>query len=157
MKLPIITTLIITLSFLVSTVTEAKIYKWKDAAGIIHYSSTPPKPSEKISDLKDDFRITDNKAVAHKNQQGTKEENKKKARSKKTKKRDYCNGQRRNLALLKRNLKVKWIQNGKSIELNPEQRQDKLRSLEDSINNDCSFGEDGQEREERRKQRPNNS
>jgi hypothetical protein len=88
--------------------------------------------------------------MAHKNQQETKattkKENKKNARSKKTKKRNYCDGQRRNLALLKRNLKVKWIENGKSTELNAEQRNDKLHSLEDSINSDCSFGEEGDQR-----------
>ncbi len=153
MKLPIITTVIITLSFLVFTLAEAKVYKWKDAEGIVHYSSTPPKPSEKISDLKEDLPL------AHKSQQETKkEENNKNTRSKRTRKRDYCNGQRRNLALLKRNLKVKWVQNGKSTRLNAEQRQDKIRSLEDSINDDCSFGENRQEREEeRRRQSANNS
>ena len=157
MKLPIITTLIIALSFLVFTLAEAKVYKWKDAEGVVHYSSTPPKPSEKISDLKEDLHITDNKALAHKSQRETKasakEENNKKSHSQKTKKRNYCNGLRRNLVLLKRNLKVKWVQNGKSTELNAEQRQDKLRSLEESIDNECSFGEDGQEREEEERRR----
>ena len=152
MKLPIITTLIIALGFLTATITEAKVYQWKDATGIMHYSSTPPKPTEKISDLKDDIRITDNKAMAHKSQPETKATTKNKnTRSKKTRKRNYCDGQRRNLALLKRNLKVKWIENGKSTALSSEQRKDKLRSLEDSINTDCSFAEEAEKNEDNRR------
>lgn len=153
MKLPIITTLIIALGFLSFAITEAKVYRWKDASGVIHYSSTPPKPTEKVSDLKNDLRITDNKSIAHKNHQETttKKENKKNIRSKKTRKRNYCNGQRRNLALLKRNLKVKWIENGKSIKLSADQRHEKLRSLENSINADCSFGEEGEDNRKHRR------
>ncbi|MCK5812958.1 MAG: DUF4124 domain-containing protein [Cocleimonas sp.] len=161
MKLPTITTFIIALSFLTVAITEAKVYQWKDESGVTHYSSTPPRPKEKISDLRDDLRITDNKAIAHKTTQETKslneKEKKKNARSKKTKKRNYCDGQRRNLELLKRNINVKWIQNGKSTKLSSEQRNDKLRSLEDSISNDCSFGEEGERREQKRNNRPENS
>ncbi len=160
MKLPIITTLVIALSFLSVTITEAKVYKWKDAEGIMHYSSTPPKPTEKVSDLKDDLRITDNKAIAHKSQAENKtdtEANKKKqARDKKRKKRNYCNGQRKNLELLKRNLNVKWIEKGKSTKLSAEQREDKLRSLEDSITANCSYGEEAEDRRKhRRSNKPN--
>ena len=147
MKLPIITTLVIALSFLTVTITEAKVYKWKDAEGVLHYSSTPPKPTEKVSDLKDDLRITDNKAAAHKPQaaKSAKKANEKKiARDKKRKKRNYCNGQRKNFELLKRNLNVKWIEGGKSKKLSPEQRKNKLRSLEENIRTDCSYGEEAE-------------
>ncbi len=156
MQSPTILSLILTLSLLTISTAEAKIYQWKDAAGITHYSATPPKPTEKISDLKDDLRITDNKAVAYKgneNKHSTKS-SKQKMRSEKTRKRNFCDGQRRNLALLKRNLKVKWIENGKSTELNAEQRQDKLRELENSISNDCSYGDEA-ERENNRKNKLN--
>jgi len=162
MKLPIITTLVIALGFLTVTITEAKVYKWKDAEGVMHYSSTPPKPTEKISELKDDLRITDNKAMAHKPQAEAKTDaeadEKKKARDKKRKKRNYCNGQRKNLALLKRNLNVKWIEKGKSTKLSAEQRKDKLRSLENSISTDCSYGDAGIDRsKEKRSNKPNRS
>ncbi|HFC93251.1 MAG TPA: DUF4124 domain-containing protein [Leucothrix mucor] len=160
MKLPIMITLVIALGFLSVTITEAKVYKWKDAEGVMHYSSVPPKPTEKVSDLKDDLRITDNKAVAHKskaeNNTDTEANKKKKNREKKRKKRNYCNGQRRNLELLKRNLNVKWIEKGKSTKLSAEQRKDKLRSLEDSISTNCSYGEEAEDRREhKRSNKPN--
>ena len=162
MKLPIITTLIIALSVLTATLTEAKVYKWQDANGVVHYSSSPPKPDEKFSGLKDDLRITDNKSAADKGAEETQKVSeadkkiteKKQARSEKERKQNYCDGQRRNLALLKRNLNVKWIENGKSTDLNSEQRNEKLRALEDSISADCTYGEEG---EERLKHRQNNS
>jgi hypothetical protein len=154
MKLPIITTLAIALSVLTATLVEAKVYKWQDADGVIHYASTPPKPDEKISGLKDDLRITDNRSAAHKNEQETqnndeinkKNKEQKQNRNEKERKQNYCDGQRRNLTLLKRNLKVKWIENGKSTELNSEQRNEKLRALEDSISADCTYGKAGEEK-----------
>jgi hypothetical protein len=154
MKLPIIITLAIALSVLTATLTEAKVYKWQDANGVVHYSSAPPKPNEKVSGLKDNLRITDNKSAAHKgaeemqkDSESNKEITKKKqARSEKERKQNYCDGQRRNFALLKRNLNVKWIENGKSTDLNSEQRNEKLRALEDSISADCTYEEAGEER-----------
>lgn len=154
MKLPTITTLIITLFFLSPTLTQAKVYTWKDKNGITHYSATPPRPNEKISNLKDDLRITDNKAKAHQAQQtnpkettpNAEEEAKKERRIATRKKRNYCDGQRKNLALLKRNPNVKWIENGKSTPLTKEQHNDKIRALEDSISTDCSYGDEATER-----------
>ena len=157
MKLSIITTLVIAIGFITITVAEAKIYSWTDISGEKHYSSTPPKPTEKVSNLKDDLRLTDNKFAAIKVQID------KKSLDKRTKpermngsasplniktslKRNLCRSQRRNLGLLKKNRKVNWVQNGKSTTLNSEQRTDKIRILEDSIRMDCSFEEDQRDR-----------
>jgi hypothetical protein len=144
MKLPIITTLVIALGFLAASITDAnKVYKWKDAEGVMHYSSTPPKPTERVSDLKNNLRVTNNKEDTHKPQKETKpriEKNTKRVSNKaKRLQRQYCNNQRKNLRLLKRKLNVKWIKNGKSNKLNDKQRKDKIRSLENSINADCLY------------------
>lgn len=163
MKLPIITTFAIALSIATVTFVEAKVYKWQDANGVVHYSSSPPKPDEKVSGLKDDLRITDNRSVTssseedQKNNQPKKEiKEQKQARSEKERKQNYCDGQRRNLALLQKNLKVKWVQNGKSVELNSEQRNEKLRALENSISADCTYGEEGEERLKRKQENSDN-
>ncbi len=140
MKLPIITTLTLVLFFLGFTFVEAEIFQWKDDTGIIHYSSTPPKPTEKISHLKGNIRFTDNKAMAYKNHQKAKsspeKDNKKDIRSKKRKKRNYCNGQRRSLLLLK--TKIRHQKKGKSTTLSSKQRKNKIRSLKESIRSRCS-------------------
>jgi len=164
MKLPIITTLAIALSIATVTLVEAKVYKWQDANGVVHYSSAPPKPNEKVSGLKDDLRITDNKSAAHKGEEETQTDSQtdkkapeqKQARSEKQRKQNYCDGQRRNFALLKRNLKVKWVENGKSTELSSEQRNEKLRTLEDSISADCTYGEAGEESLKHRQENTDN-
>ena len=150
MKLPLITTLAIALGFLSVTFTEAKVYKWKDAEGVMHYSSVPPKPTEKITHLKDDLKITDNKAIADDASEEDKPKEKTEEKKERTNgnediekanltnKQNFCDGQRKNLELLKRNHKVKWIENGKDTELTADQRKDKIRLLEDSVNNDCN-------------------
>ncbi|HIO93090.1 MAG TPA: DUF4124 domain-containing protein [Leucothrix mucor] len=159
MKLPIITTLIIALGFLSITIAEAKVYTWTDATGVIHYSATPPKPTEKVSNLKDDLRITDNKIASTKIKEQKEDKtpskekqtnhinsDKNKAQIKARKKRGFCNSQRKNLNLLSKHKKVNWVQNGESKPLNSEQRRNKIRAIEQSIHANCSYGEDRKNR-----------
>lgn len=157
MKLPLITTLVIAISFLTITIVEAKIYTWKDASGQMHYSATPPKPTEKISNLKDDLQITDNSSIAllskKKPLSFVKKEKPEringsddKSKIKTTHTRNLCRSQRRNLSLLEKNRKVNWVKGGKSKRLNSEQRKDQIRILEDSIRMDCSFGGERKDR-----------
>ncbi|MCK5903316.1 MAG: DUF4124 domain-containing protein [Cocleimonas sp.] len=147
MKLPIITTLFIALSFLFITLAEAKVYQWKDAAGITHYSATPPRPNEKISNLKDDIRITDNKSVAYKKRKTSKRTTKQPEKKTEEIKQNFCNHQQSNLALLTDNINVKWIEKGKETKLTTKQREDKILLLRQSIKIDCNFNE-GQEEDQ---------
>jgi hypothetical protein len=146
MKLPTITTCVIALFFLSSTTINAKVYTWKDENGITHYAATPPRPSEKISQLTDDLRLINNKATTQHTKQeesiaSTKNDAKKKPHVSKEKNRDYCEEKQKNLILLKKHTQVKWIENGKNTKLSKEQRKDKIHSLEENIRTDCSYND----------------
>lgn len=164
MKLPTITTLVIAAGFLTITIAEAKIYTWTDGSGEKHYSATPPKPTEKVSNLKDNLQLTDNTFAATKVPKNTKllekeakperiNGNDNKSKVKTSSKRNLCRSQRRNLSLLEKNRKVNWVQNGKSKPLNSEQRKDKIRILENSIRMDCSFNEEPRDRKTKQQER----
>ncbi len=146
MKLPINITLLVAVGFLTITTLEAKtkVYTWKDASGEMHYSAFPPKPTEKVSSLKDDMRIPDNKENTDKSLEKDKiTENvvneTQKNRDERNKRLKYCENQYKNIELLKSNKMVKWInKDGKSEILTTEQRKFKLQSLKINIRNNCS-------------------
>lgn len=153
MKRPIIATFAIALGFLSITMTEAKVFTWTDASGVKHYSSVPPRPKEKVSNLSDDLRITDNKSAAPKEKEADKKDSaekktdaNKKANNKTKKlplnqaevKQHYCDNQQKNLMLLTQNTSVKWIEKGKETKLTDKQRKEKIRSIHKNIAEDCS-------------------
>ena len=157
MKLPIITTLVIALCFLTITIAEAKIYTWTDDSGEKHYSATPPKSAERISNLKDDLRIVDNKFAATKVPKKTESLIKKakperingsdnKSEVKRSNKRNFCRSQRGNLSMLKKNHKINWVKSGKNKTLNNKQRKDKILILEENIRMNCSFSGERRDR-----------
>ncbi len=156
MKLSIISMLVIALGFF--TIAEAKVYTWIDASGEKHYSGTPPKPNEKISNLKDNLRIVDNKFTATKIKKVTKLLAKKvkpermngsdnKDKVKKSTKRKLCRSQRKKLNMLKRYRKANWALGSKSKRLNNKQRQDRIRILKESIRMYCLFTKEQRDRE----------
>lgn len=146
MKQPIIATFIIALSFLSLTIVEAKVYTWTDDSGIKHYSSVPPRPKEKVSNLSDNLRITDNSSTAPKVEKKQDIAEKKPSKGIKKKrplnqaeaKQHYCDNQKNNLMLLTENTHVKWIEKGNETQLTNEQRKHKIRDLHKSIAEDCS-------------------
>ena len=141
MKQVIITTLAISFSFL-SVITEAKIYKWKDAKGQIHYASTPPKPSEKNFELKKDFSFSNKSATTSENKVAIKkdklqETDSNEAKKTSNKKLEFCRKEKNNLKLLQQNSTVTWIENGKETPLSGKMLEDKIQVIKENIQTNC--------------------
>ena len=144
MKRVIITTLAISFSVL-SILAEAQVYKWTDIKGQIHYSATPPKPNEKILGLKKDLTFSSKATTTNPNNVDTKADEQKETKDelhelKKTSKQKlaFCKRERTNLALLKENKKVTWIENGKETPLSGEMLKNKIQIVEKNIQTNCT-------------------
>ena len=73
MKKPTIITLSLLALTLSITSIQAKIYKWTDANGAVHYSATPPKANKKskieVKDIEDKIRFAAGKPRASSSKQ----------------------------------------------------------------------------------------
>ena len=141
----------ITLSLLAITLSitsiQAKIYKWTDANGSVHYSATPPKHSKKsklkVKDIEDKIRYAAGKPRIHKSNQTsegpvTQKDNDKLAppSSKLIK---YCKSQRSNLKQLKENFNTTWVSpNGKKSLLTQKERKNKVKAIRKIISTECA-------------------
>ena len=149
MKKIILITCISALTLTYSINTQAKIYKWTDAKGVIHYSATPPATKKKVKNIESDIRLA---AGKHRPSEADKKEantdNKQKAKEQEDeaselsppdkKLIDYCKSQRDNLKILKKNFRNVWIDSsGKRTKLNQKQRQEKVDYIKNRIENDC--------------------
>ena len=104
----------------VSTSSQAKIYKWTDTKGVIHYSAMPPQTKAKAKNIEDKILFAAGKYTPKKTssttQRTTSDKKTKKLSSKLSppnkKLTAYCQGQRSNLSKLKSNYRNTWIENG---------------------------------------------
>lgn len=141
-----------TLAF--DTSVQAKIYKWTDANGQVHYSAKPPmqkKIKVKPKDIEDQIlmsagkfdpsKVSKNKASEENQEKTEKNEedgDNKNAKSKPTKQLiDFCKNQRKSLKLLKNNQNVSWEQFGKKTNLSAAQRKSKIKNIKSGISEDC--------------------
>lgn len=140
MKRVIITALAISFSAL-SLIAEAKIYKWKDDKGQVHYASTPPKPHEKNFDLEKDLSFFSKAATAVPDNVDEKMDEKQKTNHKLKKSSEkrlkFCHQERRNLTLLKKNSTVTWIEKDKETQLSGKLLEDKIQTVEKNIKINC--------------------
>ena len=142
----------LTLSY--SVTTQAKIYKWTDQQGVIHYSATPPvvnSAKTKVEDIESKIRSHAGKAstqstrtyntydtqqkLAKKKNKGQSIEEKLKGPNKRLV--AYCMGQRRNLEQIKNNYRTTWVEKGKKVKLDQAQRKEKAKYLADQISKNC--------------------
>jgi len=146
-KITIVTLSTFVLALSVTSI-QAKIYKWTDANGSVHYSATPPKQSikskVKVKDIENKIRSAAgkpslrSKSTDEKNEKNTaKNDDKLAPPSKKLIK--YCKAQRSNLRQLKDNFNTTWVEpNGKQALLTQKQRKDKVKEIRKSIKTECA-------------------
>lgn len=151
MKKIILMTCISALTLTFSINTYAKIYKWTDTKGVVHYSATPPaskkKAKEEVKNIESKIRFA---AGKHRSSKVAKKEKSTENNQKKEKDEtelsppdkkllDYCKSQRSNLKSLKNNFRNIWVdQTGKRTKLNQKQRQEKVDYLANRIKQDCA-------------------
>lgn len=124
------------------SIAEAKVYKWQDEKGQTHYASTPPKSNEKTTIIGKNSLLMQTKPNTNKKTDNNKTlsstEDKTTFSSKRSKvKRVFCDKKIKNLALLKSNLVVTWIEKGKEIQLSGDSRNDKINALEEDLRDNC--------------------
>jgi hypothetical protein len=133
----------------VNTSSEAEIYKWTDAKGVIHYSSQKPMQKKiKSKNIEDEIRFAAGKSressgQASQSTNQTVAKNTEKTATKldgpSAKLVSYCKGQRTNLAQLKKNFRNVWQgKDGKKTRLDQKQRQEKVNQLQQSITAECA-------------------
>ena len=154
MKKLILMTCISALTITFSMSAHAKIYKWTDSKGAVHYSATPPKTQKKaklkVKNIESEIRLAAGKSHPAKNkvknkdkdanQEEVDQKNKNSELSPPDKKLvDYCKTQKTNLESLKNNFRNIWIDpSGKRTKLNQKQRQEKVDYLKSRIKRDCN-------------------
>lgn len=155
MKKIILMTCISALTLTFSFNSQAKIYKWTDSKGVVHYSATPPTTKEEsrksIKNIESKIRLAagkykpNKKELAKNKQAGDEQENKNSELSPPDKQLvDYCKSQKNNLKNLKNNFRNVWIDaSGKKTKLNQKQRQEKVDHLKNRIKKDCQEVETG--------------
>lgn len=129
---------------------QAKIYKWTDAKGSVHYSATPPKANKKskldVKDIEEKINYAAGKPRVNASSQNVEgplsEDDKKKDDDKlsppSSKLIKYCKSQRSNLKQLKENFNTTWVSaSGKKALLSQKQRKDKVREIRKSITTEC--------------------
>lgn len=151
-KKSVILTSIATFALVMSVNTHAKIYKWTDANGQVHYTAQPPTQKKlrvKAKNIEDQIKSQAGKYRAPKAEK-TASTIDTKTDSEESKSEDelagpdkqlmkYCNGQRNNLKQLRKNFRNIWVDaKGKKTALNQEQRKEKVATLQDEINSACS-------------------
>ena len=146
MKKSLLIACLCVIALTISTSSQAKIYKWTDKKGVIHYSATPPQTKQKAKNIEDKIRFAAGKYTPKKVTSSTQRT----ASGKKVKKLSsklsspnkkltaYCQGQRSNLSKLKSNYRNTWIENGVKKNLDQSQRKQKVQQLIDSIELNCN-------------------
>ena len=144
----------ITTLLILSVNTHAKIYKWTDANGQVHYTAQPPAQTKqrtiKATNIEEQIKAKAGKYRAPKSttkvaakDDDTNVDSEKKSEddlagpNKQLVK--YCNGQRDNLKQLKKNFRNIWIDaKGKKTNLTQEQRKEKVSMLQEEIDSNCA-------------------
>lgn len=128
-----------------ASLATAKIYKWTDANGSVHYSATPPKQKKiKAQNIEDKIRYAAGKPQYPTESSENKSEDKAEQKDEKLagpskKLVSYCKQQRTNLRQLKDNFNTKWVDpSGKETLLTQKQRKDKVKEIKKSIVSGCT-------------------
>lgn len=144
MKKTLFITCLCSLALTISSSSHAKIYKWTDNKGVIHYSATPPPPQtkEKAKNIEDKIRFAAGKYTPKKESSRSQQKTSDKKISSKLsgpskKLTAYCEGQKSNLAKLKSNYRNTWEENGKKKNLDQSQRKQKVEQIISSIELNC--------------------
>ncbi len=152
-KRSVILTSFTTLALVISVSSQAKIYKWTDANGQVHYTAQPPAQTKqriKATNIEDQIKAKAGKYRAPKNAtKAVATDIEPKSDSENKNEEDlagpdkqlikYCDGQRNNLKQLKKNFRNIWIDaKGKKTNLTQEQRKEKVAMLQNEINSNCS-------------------
>jgi len=145
-----------TLLVLMSANTHAKIYKWTDANGQVHYTAQPPAQSKKrikVTDIEAEIKSkagkyrpsktasTTTTAATDDAQSSTTDETKSEEKISGPDKQlvKYCKGQKNNIAQLRKNFRNVWIDStGKKSKLSQEQRKEKITKIQNQMKEHCS-------------------
>lgn len=149
-KKSVVFTSITTLALTIGLATaQAKIYKWTDANGQIHYTAQPPvqkKLRDKATNIEDKiranagkYRPSANKQKVAANKEKTNDDTDTELSGPNKKLIKYCKSQRSNVNQLKKNFRNVWIDvKGKKTTLSQEQRKKKVAELQKKIKEECS-------------------
>lgn len=149
----ILLSLFVTLSL--SQTLHAKIYKWTDNEGKIHYSATPPKDTKtKAKNIEDEIKFNIGKVqpatthhVASKKKvekRSTEDSGKMKAAQAKYKddksqaRMSYCNGLKRNIHTLETSKNVNIAQKGNLKPLSSSEKAARLGKEKSNLEKNCS-------------------
>lgn len=140
-------------TFSLSQTLHAKIFKWTDSEGKVHYSATPPKDTkEKAENIEDKIKFNigktqptkshhtsaskpEKKGDANNNQPAAKEkysEDTSKARV------AYCNGLKRNIHTLESSKNVNLAEEGKLKPLNTKEIGERLAKEKSNLEKNCA-------------------
>ena len=147
----ILLTLFVTVSL--SQTLHAKIYKWTDSEGKVHYSATPPKDTkEKAENIEDKIKFNIGKTQPTKSPQ-TSESNTEKSGDEKNNKKSankkysedtsnarvaYCNGLKRNIHTLETSKNVNLAEEGNIKPLNTKQIGERLAKEKSNLEKNCA-------------------
>lgn len=130
---------------------HAKIYKWTDSEGKVHYSATPPKDtSEKAENIEDKIKFNIGKSQPATTRKSSEpESSNKKEKRKKTSKNKYseetskartayCNGLKRNIHTLKTSKNVNVAEGENLKPLNSKEVEQRLAKEQSNLEKNCS-------------------
>ena len=140
-------------TFSLSQTLHAKIYKWTDSEGKIHYSATPPKDKKtKAENIEDKIKFNIGKvqpanshhvAAKPSNKTAKKDNAVKVAKAKykddKSKARmSYCNGLKRNINTLETSKNVNIAEEGKLKPLSSSEKKARLAKEKSNFEKNCA-------------------
>lgn len=141
-------------TFSLSQTLHAKIYKWTDSEGKVHYSATPPKDANtKAENIEDKIKLSVGKAqpitthhvvtktpeepieeLAVRQNSAQDEINKSESKAKMA----YCNGLRHNIHTLESSKKVNIAEEGVLKPLDSKQHKERLSKEKSNLEKNCS-------------------
>jgi len=141
-------------TFSLSQTLHAKIYKWTDGEGKVHYSATPPKDTKtKAEDIEDKIKFNIGKAqpatthhVASKKVEKKTAKEKSKIKAAQEKYKDdkskarlaYCNGLKRNIHTLETSKHVNIAQEGNLKPLSSSEKTARLAKEKSNLEKNCA-------------------
>lgn len=137
-----------TLALFISMSTQAKIFKWTDANGTIHYSAQPPaKQKLKSQNIEDRIRSAAGKYRAPAKAEGSEPDKGTEKKSSDNVKLsgpdkkliESCKGLRKSEGLLEKNYRNVWVDHdGKKTLLDQKQRKEKIELIKKQIKEFCA-------------------
>jgi hypothetical protein len=120
----------------------AQIYKWVDAQGVTHFDAQPPagQPAQEIDVQKPapPPPSAPKEPDATVEQQAADAKVKKQVAAEESKRKEYCDQQRTNLAQLQNNPRVREEVNGEFRRFTEEERQARIAEVKKSLEDTCN-------------------